>query len=49
MIILDDTLFLGRVADPEDRTSVAVALPELNAKIAQDEGRTESCCQSEMA
>jgi predicted O-methyltransferase YrrM len=37
MIILDDTLFLGRVANPEDRTSVAVALRELNAKIAQDE------------
>jgi O-methyltransferase len=37
LIILDNTLFLGRVADLGDHTSSAVALRELNAKIAQDE------------
>jgi O-methyltransferase len=37
MIILDNMLFLGRVADLRDRSSSAITLRELNVKIAQDE------------
>jgi O-methyltransferase len=37
LIILDNMMFLGRVADLHDRSSAATTLRELNAKIAQDE------------
>jgi predicted O-methyltransferase YrrM len=37
LIILDNMLFRGCVADLEDRSLEAVTLRELNGKIAQDE------------
>jgi O-methyltransferase len=37
LIILDNTLFRGRVIDPQDRSPEANTLRELNVKIAQDE------------
>jgi O-methyltransferase len=37
LIILDNMLFRGRVADLQDRSVEAITLRELNVKIAQDE------------
>ena len=37
LIILDNMLWLGRVADPEDHDPRAVTIRDLNAKIARDE------------
>jgi O-methyltransferase len=37
LIILDNMLFLGRVADLKDQSLAALTIRDLNAKIAQDE------------